>query len=231
MNKIIEYQKLDAELVALDKQIETSKEHEVLGKMGSIYKEMQTKLLALEESAKKLHEEYAESFSAYQENLAKVKKLADAKVENLSEDKLNAQLETANKISSDLFMLERKLNQVLLNMNNALKEFELTKNKGLMAKNKYGEAKQALENLKAEVEPKKEAINKQLAKLEAGLDKNLFAKYKALKHDNVFPPFVPLQVNRCGYCRMELPSNKINELKTVDFIICEQCRRVIYKPE
>ena len=70
---------------------------------------------------------------------------------------------------------------------------------------------------------------KELKKLEPELDATMFAKYKALKHDNVFPAFVPLQVNRCGYCRVELPMAKVNQLKTNDFITCEQCRRLIYK--
>lgn len=231
MNKILEYQNLDAELVALDKQVETSAEHEVLSKMGAVVKEMQTKLLWLEDNAKKLSADYNETFTAYQQGLASVKKLTEGKLEKLSEEQLNDSLEEANKLSGSLFMLERKLNQLVLNIQNSLKEFEITKNKALSARNKYGEAKSILEKQKTDLEPRKTAIMKQLQKLEPQLDESLFAKYKALKHDNVFPAFVPLAINRCGYCRVELPSSKLDELKNKDFIVCEQCRRYIYKEE
>lgn len=228
MNKILEYQKLDAELIALEKQVENSKESEALNKVGAIYKELQAQLLQIEKEAGNLKEEYDKAFKSYEENLNSVKKLTNSKIENLDNTKLNSYLDEANKLSSELFMLERKLNQILVSISNALKDFETTKNKGLAAKNKYSEIKKLIEKQQQEILPKQEKIKEQLQKMEAGLDKDLFAKYKVLKHDNVFPVFVPLHVNRCGYCRVELPSAIINSLKNNNYITCEHCRRLIY---
>lgn len=229
MNKILEYQKLDSEIMQLENQIKSSKEHDVISKMSALYKSMQTKLLQLENDAKKLSDEYNESLVLYEENLNKTRALTGGKIEGLDSDKLNSNLEIANKISSDLFMLERKLNLILTSINNILKEFERAKKNGLLAKAKHVEAKESLNKLIQSIEPKKVEIEIQLKKMESGLDAKMFAKYKSFKHDNVFPVFVPLIDKRCGYCRVEMPSAKVDSLKTEDFIFCEQCSRLIYK--
>lgn len=229
MNKILEYQKYDAEIMQLENQVKNSKEHEVISKMGVLYKDMQTKLLQLENDAKALSDEYNDNLAIYEDNLKKTRKLTGEKVEELNNDKLTDNLDTANKISSDLFMLERKLNLILTSISNILKDFENAKKNGLMAKAKYNEAKVSLDKFKQSIEPKKAEIEKQLKKLESSLDPKLFTKYKAFKHDNVFPVFVPLTDKRCGYCRVEMPSGKIDSLKNEEYIVCEQCGRLIYK--
>lgn len=229
MKNILHYQQLDSELVALEKQYDSLKEHEMLGKMSVLYKDMQSTLLTLEENAKKVSEEYDASFKQYQEYLNKTKSLNDAEITKLSDDDLAHNLESANKISSDLFMLERKLNLMITTINNTLKDFENAKNKLMYAKSKHAELKEFLEKAKAEMQPKTAKIEKELKSLVPTLDEKLFTRYKALKHDNVFPVFVPLNDKRCGYCRVELPSGKLDNLRSQDFIVCEQCGRLIYK--
>ena len=229
MEKILEYQKIDAEIIKLDKEIENSGEIEIINKMSAFYKEMQSKLLAIEKEAANISKEYMETLSVYEKNVEESKKLSGKKIDNLSGDKLEENLEIANKISGDLFSLERKLNLILTSITNILKEFEVSKNKVILAKNKYNEAKAKLDKLKQSIKPQKATYIKELKKLEKDLDANLFAKYKALKNDNVFPVFVNLIDKRCGYCRFELPSGKLDKLKNEEFMICEQCRRIIHK--
>ena len=227
-NKILEYQKLDYKLSTLERKGTSTKEQEALSKLSAMYKDVQNKLVALESQAKELHDTYQATYKEYEGHIKKVNTLTGADTENLDEAALAEKLESANKISSDIFMLERKLNQILTNSNAVLKEFETAKTTGIQVRKRHADAKAALEQTKASAEPEKEELARQLKTMEGGLDKALFEKYKAMKHDNVFPVFVPLVDKRCGYCRVELPSSKIDELKNVENIVCEQCARLIY---
>lgn len=229
MKKMIEYQTLDAKCIALEKQVESSKEHDILNKMGAVYKDMQSKLIQLEEQAKQLNKEYEDAYVLYEKNMEKAKKLSSANLDKQDEESLKKDLDDANKISSDLFMLERKLNQILVSINTCLKDFELAKKQGLQARSTYAKAKESLETLKAKIAPQTAEIAKQCKVLESGLDKTLFTKYKAHIKDGIFPVFVPMKDNRCGYCRVEIPMAKVNSLTDKDVIVCEQCRRFIYK--
>ena len=65
--------------------------------------------------------------------------------------------------------------------------------------------------------------------MESTLDNALFSKYKAIKNDGIFPVYTRLKDDACGYCRMEIPKNKLDSLKNADSTICEHCRRVIIK--
>lgn len=229
MKKILEYQTLDAERIALSKEIESSKEHAVLNEMGALYKKMQGKLIELENQAKSLNDEYTKAFATYEKNLEKVKELTNADLAKQDKEKLEADLADANKISSDLFMLERKLNQILVSINSTLKEFETAKKQGLQARATYAKAKDSLEALKTKLAPQQAKLEKELKALQAGLDKELFTKYQSHTKDGIFPVFVPLKDGRCGYCRVEVPMAKANSLTDKDVIVCEQCRRFIYK--
>jgi predicted nucleic acid-binding Zn-ribbon protein len=64
--------------------------------------------------------------------------------------------------------------------------------------------------------------------LEKDLNPELFAKYKAIKNDKIFPVFVSFANGNCSGCRVEIPTSKINKLKSEGSIVCEQCHRIIY---
>ena len=76
--------------------------------------------------------------------------------------------------------------------------------------------------------PKVKEIEQKLKALEPSLDKDLYAKYKASKADKIFPVYVPFAGGHCSGCRVEIPTSKVNKLKTEGKIICEGCHRVIY---
>ncbi len=227
MKKILDYQKLDAKLLQLKSKLEGSKEHEVLKEMAAVYKDMQSKLFEIENKSESIKKDYDQTLQEYEKSIAKSKELSSQKVESFKDEMLNEELDKANKISSQLFMLERKLNIILTTINNTLKEFETTKNRALAAKNKHAEAKVRLENLQKETQPKIDALEKDLKKLEADLNADVFKKYKSLKNEKIFPVFVPLLDKNCGYCRVEMSNLKLDTLKDQPYIVCEQCGRLI----
>jgi predicted nucleic acid-binding Zn-ribbon protein len=197
--------------------------------MVAFVKDAQIKIVNLEKSAKNLYDEYKEVTLEYEKNFKKIKALTSSDLDKANDNKLNSNLELVNQFSSDLFSLERKLNNIISSINTTLKEFETTKNNVIIARKKHAESKNKLSEIEKEYEPKIKELKTKLNKLEAKVNPAIMQKYKNYKKDNIFPVFVSLNDKRCGYCRFELPSGKIDKLKNEDFITCEQCGRLIFK--
>ena len=67
-----------------------------------------------------------------------------------------------------------------------------------------------------------------MSALEKDIPQDIFAKYKTLKGDKIFPVYVALDNGHCSGCRVEIPTSKVNKIKAEGSIVCEQCHRIIY---
>lgn len=228
MENILKYQSLDAKKQQLEKSILTSSEKAVMNKMIAYVKEAQNKSMELENQAKKLTEEYLALKKEYDKNILLIKELTSKNSDELTTEQMDQIFHQINLVSSNLYMIERNLNIQIVNIKNILKEFEATKKGVIQARTKHKESKLKYEAFVNDVNPKIEAINKEMRKLESVIDEKLLAKYKSLKHDNIFPVFVPLENGNCGGCRMAQPKGRLDKIKSDGYIICEQCGRVIY---
>lgn len=80
------------------------------------------------------------------------------------------------------------------------------------------------------MEQEKVEIEKKLKSLEKNIDGKLLEAYKKRRGENIFPIVVALNGNSCGGCHVELPFANIVKLDSEGILICEHCRRIIYKP-
>ena len=224
MEKILQYQKIDSEIQKLIRESNNSEEKVVMNKMIAYVKDAQNKSNVLESKGSQLLDEYKALKAKYEGIAKKVTKLT-AQTEIADYKNTFSEINT---LSSELFMIERNLNIVITKAKELLKEFENTKNNVLKARAKHKESKDKYEQKLNEINPKIEALKKQKASMEKDIQPKFLEKYKAVRNDNIFPVFVPLNGNTCMGCRMELPSSKLNKLSTEQYIICEHCGRVIY---
>lgn len=228
MEKILKYQELDSKLQQLEKNVSSSNEKAVMNQMISYVKDAQKKSVDLENKAKKMMEEYLALKKEYDKNVLAIKDLTSKNSDELTTAQMDEIFNQINLISSNLYMIERNLNIQLVNIKSILKEFENTKNGVIKARTKHKESKEKYEALVNSVNPQIEAVKKEMLALESGIDAKLLAKYRAVKHDNIFPVFVPINNGNCGGCRMALPMGKLDKIKSQGYIVCEQCGRVIY---
>lgn len=228
MEKILKYQELDSKLQQLEKKISTSNEKSVMNQMISYVKDAQNKSLELEQKAKKMMEEYVALKKEYDKNVLTIKELTSKNSDELTAAQMDQIFNQINLVSSNLYMIERNLNIQLVNIKGILKEFETTKNGVIKARAKHKESKEKYESLVATIDPQIESIKKEMLALESSIEPKLLTKYKAVKHDNVFPVFVPVSNGNCGGCRMALPMGKLDKIKAEGYIVCEQCGRVIF---
>ena len=228
MNNILQYQAIDMDLEKLIRQKDNFEEIKLIEKMKSIVKNAQNNSIRLDNDAEKLLKEYNKLKDTYNKQFEEIQELTNKDVSKMSKEEINEYLVKINSISSELFMIEHSLNVVITKISNALKDFENNKKTALIARNKHKEAKEEYNNKIKSLEPKIAKYLQDLKALEPKQNPELFAKYKAYKNDGIFPVFVPLQNGACGYCRMELPKNKLDQLKKDNYIICEHCRRIIF---
>ena len=228
MKEILEYQRLEIELNKLRKSSVDNQEKEVMNQMINYVRDAQGKSTKLENDAAKLVNDYANLKSNYNQTSDKVSKLLKKDVNKMSADEINTTFAEINKLSSDLFMLERKLNFIITNSKNLLKQFEVTRNNVKKARAKHKESKEKYESIQKSYEPKIAEVEKQLKALEGKIDKTILAKYRTLKNDNIFPVFVPLMGNACGGCRMNIATGKLANITKDGYITCEHCGRIIY---
>lgn len=229
MNKLLEYQKLDVQKSKIEKELQNSEEKNIMSKMINYVKEASNKSAKFENDAKGYIDEYVKLKSDYEKNQKIVEKLTNLSGASLSMEQVDESLVSLNSISSEMFMIERKLNILITKVKELLKEFENAKQTALKARAKHKECKEKFDKKVSMLQPKIDEIVSSLEKMEKDINKEDFAKYKQLKNDNIFPVFVPINEKVCSACRMEIPSAKLDKLKNEKYIVCEQCRRLIYK--
>lgn len=222
IENILKYQELDRQIRLLEKESSNMEERQIMNKMIAFVKDAQNKSSALENNAKQLVEDYNKTKSEYEKVLNNIQKLVASETQNEKTFSL------INTYSSDLYMLERKLNIIITKTQEILKQFGVAKNNVIKAKQKHKECKEKYEAKVNEINPKIAKLKQEQKKLESSIDERMLTKYKNVLHDNIFPVLVPISNKLCGGCRMEIPMGKIDKLKTDGYIICEQCGRVIY---
>ncbi len=222
IDKILKYQDLDRQIRALEKESSNMEEKQIMNKMIAYVKDAQNKSAQLESQAKQLVDDYQKVKSEYDLALKNIQNLVDSKTQN------DRTVNLINTYSSDLYMLERKLNIIVNKSQEILKQFSVAKNNVLKAKQKHKECKEKYDSKINAINPKIEKLRQEQKKLEPEIDEKALAKYKNVLNDNIFPVFVPVAGNLCGGCRMEIPMGKMDKLKNDGFIVCEQCGRFIY---
>ncbi len=224
---ILEYQKLDTQLVKLKREIEKEKEKENSDKYSSLTKENQTRLTNVDIESKKA----IETFEKYKVSYSKLlKQFEDLKssLDNMNkEDKEKAVVQCDN-IVNQLSILERNLSTQVESCNNLIKSFETCKTNIVTNKKLYATAKEKCLAIEKKFAPQEAEICNKMAEVEKKCDPRLIAKYKQLRQDKIFPVIVKLNNTSCGGCSMEFSSAQIGALKGKGYLECEHCRRINY---
>ena len=228
IEKILEYQKKDFDIIKLERQLENNEDKKIYQSMIGVVKDAQNKSTSLDKEANALIQEYKNLEKTYNENLKSCGVVLNTKLDKISENDLTNVSTVANDLINNMSILEKKLMYLAERVNAILSEFENTKKRYNVAKQKYSAHKTAYEKKQSEIMPEIEKKRQEIKKLESGIDPVYLAKYKQRRADKMYPVLVPLIDKTCGGCRMELPSASLQKLKENGFLECEHCRRIIY---
>lgn len=229
MNKILKYQEYDIELSKLQKYVDTMPAKVNMERMANFVKEAQSRTFRLEESARTLNAEYKNLTDKLNEMVSAVKKITSAKDAKLiTEPEYKKIYQQVNSLSSEAFMLDRNFNKMIESARKTLADFENTKQNVLKARTKHKESKDNYEQEMGKYTPKINSLKQKMNALASEIPSDVIEKYNAIKNDGVFPVFAPIVDNKCGACKTEIPSVKLNNLKPNGIIVCEQCRRRLF---
>ena len=228
IDKFLNYQSLDGELLNLEKQVEGNENKKQANMMIKFVKDATERTKQLNEQAEKLIKEIEKLKEVEAKGVNLVEKLAKQDITKLTEPELRDLEFKITNASKNLKELEKRLLTENEKVKNILNDFETTKKKVYIAKSKHKENKEKYDEFITEISPKIETLKKQLKALEKGLDAELFSKYKDLRKDGVFPMFVELKDKYCGGCMTNLPSTTLERIKQSGYLRCENCRRIIY---
>ena len=228
IQKILDYQKQDFEIIKLERLLEESEDKKIFHEMRNVVKDAQTKSNNLEKEAGELIKKYNEIKKAYDAEIRACGEIVNKDPKALKQDELDSTISKTNQTLESISLLEKKFMSFAEQINSVLAEFDSTRKSYNEAKKKYASHKQAYETLAAKTLPQIEKLKQEIKKLEPSIDPMFLQKYKQRRQDKVFPIFVPVIDKACGGCRMELPSASIDKLKRNGFLECEHCRRIIY---
>ncbi|MBO4412998.1 MAG: hypothetical protein J5779_03185 [Clostridia bacterium] len=226
--KILEYQNKDTELYKIENEIAKSEFKKNYQEMIGIVKQAQEKSAQLEKRAGDILNELKNLEKNFKENSANLEKLSNKANKELNLTEIESVFDAIENVENNLNVLEKKILQTAEKLNVSLNEFEYAKKNYGTAKAKYAENKTKYDNLVSSKQAEIEDLKKTLAGLEKNIEPKIFAKYKQLRQDKIFPVFAPLQDKSCGICMLELSSAQVDKVKTQGYLECDNCHRIIY---
>ena len=227
--KILEYQKIEGLVIKLENELAKSSDRERAAEIQKELKNYHSRLLTLEESAKKVNNAYSLAIKKYQEYNEKLAEL-EKQLETVDNDKLDLY----EKAYKDFVNIAGGLEKEIAKMHNEIQqisqEYEVIIKKSKIGREKFDGYKAKYTKLKNELEPQITENKDKLAKIQKEIDAKLYQKYLQKRENKIFPVFVPLSENKCGGCRMEISASKLGSMKTNEFgvIECENCGRIIH---
>lgn len=231
IKKILEYQKKDAELNKLEKELVKSECKKIYQEMVAIVKQAQDKSASLEAQAGTIKDEIERLNKQYKENSNNVVKVSGKDFASMKEEEIENLISMMEALENNLSILEKKMLAEAEKLNITLTEFEKTKKVYGNAKAKYIDNKKQYDELVKVKEPEMEKIKQELVKMEKDIDPKVLAKYKQHRQDKLFPIFTPLADKSCSFCMLELSAVEVDKIKSQGYLECDNCHRIIYNSE
>ncbi len=231
VEKMLEYQKLDSEMFKIEKQLKENVHRRNAGQMHENMKNAQNRSLKLEEKAGSLFEEIEKVKKQVKTQEDKMQEFLNKDLSKMSKEEVEYLTTLKNKLAQNLQILEKNLTTLAESVNAVLADFNKTIKTFNSAKEEYAKSKNAYDEDVKAVESQKEKIEKDLADLAKECDNKLLEAYIKRRKENVFPVIVPLKGNSCGGCHVEMPYVSIAKLEEDGVLVCEHCRRIIFKPK
>lgn len=229
LSNILEYQKLDSQLVKIERQIKDNTNKKNANKMRENMREAQSRSLKLEEKAGSILSEIEKIKKQFKIQQEKMEEFASKDLEKMTTEELNKLSVLKDKLAQNLSILERNLSSLAETVNAVLSDFNKTIKTFNNSKEQYNKSKTDYENDIKSVEDSKKEIEDKLKSLSKGIDNKIMDAYQKRRKENIFPVVVPLVNNSCGGCHIELPYANISKLEDEGILTCEHCHRLIYK--
>jgi predicted nucleic acid-binding Zn-ribbon protein len=230
---ILEYQRVDQELINLENEATSSKE---LATLYSAKKTLDTATGTIGKLSAEAGEIIANQ-AKIQEKITALKAKLDEfdgiveGIEAVSE--ADYYLKQIDAIISEIISLEKESSKEMNHIDGVTNEYKKTWEAGMKASEGYKQAKLAYDKYMASMQPKALEIKAKLNELRKEVPDPVFNAYKTLRDGKKLPAFVEYDAEKkvCGRCRMDVPNDTAGKLRqSGDYAECPNCRRILYMP-
>ncbi len=233
MNKILEYQKIDGELLQIERKIKASQAQKIIERENNVANDARNKMKDLDKKAEELLKEFNKLREIMNSNVKNVEILEKQKVEMQDKARVKKLYDNIKNVNANLGVIEDRLKTLTNKIENILNSYRSTKKMIEKSKEKKQNAQQELDNVSGKYEKQIKELSSKLETIAKDIDSRMFDAYKRLR-DAKYPPFVQVVdndgTNRCGGCKSLIPVSRMDALKSNGHIECENCHRIIYLP-
>lgn len=228
MKTILEIQKLDRQIRALNREVEKCPASVNFKNYKKILQEGKLRFEQLENQANEIIKNYNSALNKLSKCKGESEIVKKRNVPTISLENAGSLISDANSLVGELSEENRRVEELVRRAEEIVRKSADLSNKLTEAKLRAGTIKSQIEQKKQEVAPKIAEVEKKIKDLVPNVqDKDKYAKYVEMKEKGIFPVFVNLEDVFCGGCKVELSLNFIEKLKTHKMLNCEHCNRII----
>jgi predicted nucleic acid-binding Zn-ribbon protein len=230
---LLAYQDADLEKQQIENDIRTTANRIKLNKLAKFIKQQQAALNKLNEDIESFNASLARHNTQYTALLDRLD-LETSEFETLKGDEECTSEEMTEfrhdieKLQREANNLEKEIKQLFRTLDEAVAEFQKTRQQGSKAKKEYDQLKIVCQKEKDDASIDLLAADRKMEELEKRVNPSLMAKYKRVRQ-HYGTPVVEVRGGKCSGCNMSLPSLAIRKLVGEDMILeCENCGRLLY---
>lgn len=230
MEKLLEYQSVDAELKAIEQELSANEDR----KKGIAAKKF---LDGVNDSLAELDAKAAEFDSAYTKYTQAYAKLCEVQQEfegtagdYSGEDEIVFIKKKAQELMDELKALEKQIVRLQEEILSITEQYNGLKKKTLAAQKQFKECGQKYMEFKESKAEAKNKIAEKLLKLEKDIPEDLMEVYKKKRADKIYPILYEYNGSGfCPYCRTEIPRLSESNMAKNGYVSCDNCGRILYK--
>ena len=228
MKTILEIQKLDRQIRALEREVEKCPASVNFKTYKKILQEGKARFEQLENQANEIIKNYNSAMNKLSKCKGESEIIRKRNVPSINLENTSSLIADANSLVGELSEENRRVEELVRRAEEIVRKSADLSNKLTEAKMRSSTIKAQIEQKKQEVAPKIAEIEKKIKELEPSVqEKDKYTQYLAMKEKGIFPVFVNLEDVFCGGCKVELSLNFIEKLKTHKMLNCEHCNRII----
>ena len=228
MKTILEIQKLDRKIKALERDFEKCPANVNFSNYLKFMRDGKAVIDKLEKQASDIIKQYNNALNKLSKCQGESEIIKKRNVDSINLENATALIADANSLAGELSEENRRVEELVRRAEEIVRKSVDVATKLKEAKAKSSIIKAQIEKKKQEITPQIEAVKQEIAKLEPMVnDKEKYKQYVEMKEKGIFPVFVNSAGEFCGGCSQNLSLNFMDKLKLQKMLACEHCGRII----
>lgn len=227
IEKLLEYQAIDANLKNIENDLKKSEEFKKYAQAVKFLKTVSESKAQIEAKASAL----LAGIKVLEEKLAKLdeNKSEFVGLEDLEDvETVTFLKKKSNELAKQYASLECEIDKLSKDMTELTVQYKKLMSTTKLMLAQQDEYKQKYEDLAKEKEAEKEGYKQQLAVIAKDIPAEFLNRYKEKRKDPKFPIVYEIEGKHCPACGTELSQLELSRLKSEKIIECENCRRLIF---